>query len=211
MGLRSSTGMSEPPSLYEVSRGAAWMRRLNDRWMLRLMINAALATDLNNTGDDAWQLRGGIFAMYNYHPDLQLLFGAVASGRADLPVLPGLGVLWRPTDCWDVNLIMPRPRVSYRILNYGDRQHWIFVGGGLSGGTWAFEVNGIDDKITYREWRAGIGWEFGPPKTFPPVPGGGLQFETELGYVFGRTFEFDTRADEIDVSDTLVLRMGVRF
>ena len=87
----------------------------------------------------------------------------------------------------------------------------MFIGAGLSGGTWACETQEIDDKITYREWCAGIGWEWGPPKTFPPLPGAGVRFETELGYVFGRSFQFETRPDEIDVSGTLLLRTGVWF
>ncbi len=209
--LLSPAELDLPPALYEFTLGASWMRRIDERWMLRFMLSTALATDLQNTSGDAWQLRGGVFALYDWRPDLQLLVGAFASGRADLPVLPGLGVLWTPTPSWHVNLMMPRPRISYLMLDRGDRQHWVFLGAGLSGGTWAFESDGLDDVITYREWRAGLGWEFGPPKTLSPAMGGGLQFETELGYVFGRTFEFDVRRGEIDVSDTLLVRTGVRF
>ena len=151
--LMAPADLDLPPALYDFTLGASWMRRIRDQWMLRIMLGAAFATDLNHTSGDAWQLRGGLFAIYDCRPDLQFLVGAVATGRADIPVLPGLGVLWRPTPTCHVNLLMPRPRVSFLVLDRGDRQHWMFIGAGLSGGTWACETKGIDDKITYREWR----------------------------------------------------------
>lgn len=200
-----------PPSLYDFTLGASWMRRIHDQWMLRVMLGAAFASDLNNTSSEAWQIRGGLFAVYDWRPEVQFLFGAVATGREDLPVLPGLGVLWRPSPSWHVNLMMPRPRVSYLVLDRGERQHWVYVAAGLSGGTWAAETQGLDDRFTYREWRAGIGWEWGPPKSMSPMPGRGVKFETELDYVFGRTFEFEYRSDQIDVSNSLLLRTGVWF
>ena len=200
-----------PPALYDFTLGASWMRRIHDQWLLRVMLGGAFAWDLNNTSRDAWQIRGGLFAVYDWRPEVQVLFGAVATGREDLPVLPGLGVLWRPTPAWHVNLMMPRPRVSYLILDRGERQHWVYVAAGLSGGTWAAETQGVDDRFTYREWRAGIGWEWGPPKSLIPLPGQGIKFETELDYVFGRTFEFEYRSDQIDVSNSLLLRTGVWF
>jgi hypothetical protein len=209
--LMAPAELDIPPALYDFTLGASWMRPIHERWTVRVMVGAAFATDMNNTGADAWQLRGGLFAIYDCQPDLQLLVGVVASGRDDLPVLPGLGVIWKPTPSWHLNLMMPRPRVSYLLADQGERQHWIFIGGGLSGGTWAFESQGIADRITYREFRVGLGWESGPPKTLPPLPGGGLKFEAEVGFVFGRTFEFETRAAEIELSNAFLLRTGFWF
>jgi len=99
-----------PPALYDFTLGASWMRPIHERWKVRVIVGAAFASDMNNTSGDAWQLRGGVFAIYDCQPELQFLFGAVATGREDLPVLPGLGLIWKPTPSWHVNLMMPRPR-----------------------------------------------------------------------------------------------------
>jgi hypothetical protein len=179
--------------------------------MLRVTAAAALASDLNNTSSDAWQFRGGLFATYQWTDTWQLVGGAFASGRDDIPVLPGLGAIWTPNPFWRVDLMMPRPRVSYLLAHDGLRQHWIFVGGGINGGTWAFELDGIDDRLTYREWRISAGWEMRPPEPAARMPGSGTRWEAEVGYVFGRYFEFDRRPDEIDIGSTLLLRLGVTF
>ncbi len=210
-GLTAPAALELPASLYDASLGAAWMRPLNERWMLRFMASAAFASDWENTSSDAWQFRGGVLATYKWTENLQLIVGAIASGRDDLPILPGLGAIWTPTPSWRVNLIMPRPRIAYLIADTGVRHHWVFISGGLSGGTWAFERNRIDDKLTYREWRVGFGWESSPPQASQFMPSGGLKLEAELGYVFGREFEFERRTESIDIDGTLLLRMGANF
>jgi hypothetical protein len=77
-----------PESLHEFSFGLAWMRKINDRWMIRLMLNGAFASDLHNTSSDAWQIRGGLFALYRPNELWNFAFGALATGRDDIPVIP---------------------------------------------------------------------------------------------------------------------------
>jgi hypothetical protein len=91
----------------------------------------------------------------------------------------------------------------------GRRQHWIYLGGGISGGTWAFVQDGVDDRLTYREWRVTAGWEAVPPGEAARMPGNGLKWEAEVGYVFGRQFEFDRRPDDLSIDGALLLRLGL--
>jgi hypothetical protein len=198
-----------PSSLYDFSLGASWVRPIHPQWMLRVMASAAFASDLNNTGSDAWQFRGGLFATYEWTKELQLLVGAFASGRDDLPVLPAAGAIWTPNPFWRVDLTMPRPRIAYLLAYDGRRQHWIYLGGGISGGTWAFVQDGVDDRLTYREWRVTAGWEAVPPGEAARMPGNGLKWEAEVGYVFGRQFEFDRRPDDLSIDGALLLRLGL--
>ena len=43
------------------------------------------------------------------------------------------------------------------------------------------------------------------------MPGDGLKLEAELGYVFGREFEFERRTDEIGIDGTMLLRVGANY
>ena len=99
-GLTAPAAFELPASLYDISLGLAWMRPLNERWMLRFMASAAFASDLDNTSSDAWQFRGGVLATYKWTENLQLIVGAIASGRDDIPVLPGVGAIWTPSPSW---------------------------------------------------------------------------------------------------------------
>ncbi|HAW32415.1 MAG TPA: hypothetical protein DCY03_30615, partial [Planctomycetaceae bacterium] len=154
-----------PQSLNEFSFGMAWMRPINEKWMARYMLNGAFASDMDNTSSTAWQIRGGMFAMYRPNETWNFAFGALATGQSDLPVLPVLGAIWQPRPSLKVDLMLPSPRISLLLSESESRQHWAYVGGGFSGGTWAYRrANGLGERLNYREFRFVLGWEATPPK-----------------------------------------------
>ncbi|HCO24769.1 MAG TPA: hypothetical protein DIT97_17720, partial [Gimesia maris] len=133
-----------PQSLNEFSFGMSWMRPINEKWMARYMLNGAFASDMDNTSSTAWQIRGGMFAMYRPNETWNFAFGALATGQSDLPVLPVLGAIWQPHPSLKVDLMLPSPRISLLLSESESRQHWAYVGGGFSGGTWAYRrANGL--------------------------------------------------------------------
>ncbi|MDH3718226.1 MAG: DUF6268 family outer membrane beta-barrel protein, partial [Planctomycetota bacterium] len=201
-----------PAELYDVSLGFDWMRPINDRWMMRLTFAPAYASDGKNNSSDAWQFRGAVLGIRQTGETLQLVVGAVASGRRDFPVFPGAGAIWKPSPDFRLDLVFPQPRASWRISDDGSRQQWLYVGGGISGGTWAYQrIAGLDEVLTYNEWRVLVGWQWVPA----PKPGVALSIghkvAVELGYVFGREFEFDSPAPDIQLDDTLLLRATFGF
>jgi len=209
--LNAPTSFELPGQLHEFSAGASWMRRINDHWMARFMISGAFASDLENTGRDAWQIRGGAFALFRPNDEWSWAMGALVTGRDDLPVLPAVGAIWQPTHRFKANLMMPTPRLSVLLRESADRQHWAYLGAALTGGTWAVRNSTRDDRLTYREWRGVLGWEVVPPQapgTFVPA---GTAWNSEIGIAFGRSFEFDRNDRTIELSSALLLRTGIRF
>ncbi len=196
-----------PSELYDVSLGLDWIRRINDRWMVRLAFTPSYASDTKNNSSDAWQFRGAVLGIRQTGENWQLIVGAVATGRRDIPVLPGAGAIWKPSPAFRLNLTFPQPRASWRIDDDGHRQRWIYVGGGLSGGTWAYQRrrNGRRSDLQ-RMARAVLGLETSPT----PEPGmfviPGVSAGVEVGYVFGREFEFGGPAPKIQLNDALLLR-----
>jgi hypothetical protein len=108
--------------------------------------------------------------------------------------------------------MMPNPRVSFLLIESSTRQHWGYVGGGLSGGTWAYDrATGVGERLSYREFRLVLGWESMPPRPAGTFRSTGTSLNTEIGYVFGREFEFDRAGGDISPKDALLLRTGIRF
>ena len=200
-----------PQELHDLSVGMSWMRKINDRWMARFMISGAFASDLNNTSD-AWQIRGGGFAIFRPNKQWSFAFGAIATGRDDIPVIPAIGAIWEPSRELRIDLMLPNPKIAFLMAESDTRQHWAYVGGGFTGGTWAFDRSTrASERLTYREWRLVLGWESQrprPPGTFRRL---GTSLGAELGYVFGRKFEFDNNLAGISVSDALLLRTSIEF
>lgn len=210
--ITAPAGLELPADLYEASLGLSWLRRINDRWMLQSLLGGAFASDGHNESSDAWQFRGGIFALYQPNPRWTWTLGALALGRNDIPVVPALGLVWQPRESIRWDLMFPRPRANFLLFDDGWRQQWVYLGMGLNGGTWGYERSGgIDDQITYRDWQAVVGWESTPRRT-PGVPFViGRKLGAEVGYAFGRRFEFERGPATIDVGDTLFLRATASF
>ena len=201
-----------PASLYQYSIGGSWVRPIKDRWMVRSMLGVALATDNSNTTSEAWQFRGGVFAVYEPNEKWQWVIGAIAIGRNDIPVVPAAGVIWKPRTDLRFDLTLPKPRISKLMADNGSRQQWGYVGMGLNGGTWAYRrVDGIDDQLTYGDWRVVAGWESLPT----PLPGSrftvGRKLGLEIGYVFSRDLEFSGDSPDISLTDAVMLGITTRF
>ena len=115
--------------------------------------------------------------------------------RGDYPVLPLAGVVWRPNEQWEVNALVPEPRVTYR----PSEQFEVWVGGELAGGSYRTDRDStilprkLDGaQVDYFEYRAGAGFVYSPMRNFSIDLGG--------GYAIQRQFAF-TRADYYFRSD----------
>ncbi|MBA2432016.1 MAG: hypothetical protein H0V56_07855 [Chthoniobacterales bacterium] len=132
---------------------------------------------------------GRIFVLQQ--DQLFLFVGATAAFlRADYPVLPLAGLVWRPNEQWSVFAVVPEPRITYSPSRNLD----LWVGGQLVGGSFRTDHDpNIQPRslsgavVTYSEYRAGLGVEFRWTDTVGLNIGG--------GYALQRRFNF-ARADE---------------
>lgn len=210
--LNAADTLDLPADLYDYSLGFSWLRPINERWTLRFMFGTALATDGKNNSSDAWQFRGGAFAVYRPNPDWSWIVGALVLGRNDIPAVPAVGVIWQPNAALRFDLTLPKPRIAFRLMDNGPRQQWGYIGGGFNGGTWAYErVGGFDDQLTYRDWRLLLGWESTPALERGMPFTRGRKLGVELAYVFARQFEFETARSDIKLDDTFMLRVSGSF
>ncbi|MDQ2867711.1 MAG: hypothetical protein M3R59_04765 [Verrucomicrobiota bacterium] len=120
---------------------------------------------------------------------LYFLIGAQADFlRGDYPVLPVVGLVWKPSPQWAVFAIPPEPRIVYspsKCLS-------IYAGGELTGGSFRTDSHPELGKLSgaqvdYAEYRAGAGLTCRLSKQFDLTVGG--------GYAIQRQFNFN-RADE---------------
>lgn len=202
-----------PHNLYTLGVELSWMRPICEDWVLRLSVTPTFASDFENTSADAWRFRAMALAFHDWTPEWKVGLGVVATGRQDLPLLPGIGAIWTPTPEMKVDLFFPRPRYSYRLAANESRETWAYIGGGLSGGTWAFERrNGSNDLLTYRAWQLLTGVEWTPPTSKGPrSTRNGLRGFAEAGYVFGRRLEFDSGEPDYEPDGSGLLSLGLSY
>ena len=201
-----------PDDLYEYTIGLSWFRKINDRWTVRTMIGVGLATDNQNTSSEAYQFRGGMFAIYEKTEQLSWTLGAIALGRDDLPVVPAIGAVWMPNPTMRWDLTFPKPRLNVLLSETNERQRWAYFGAGINGTTWGYEkTDTTGDRLTYKDIRVVIGWESRPASAanLPFAPGKTTQ--AEIGYVFSRELEFDDESRVEPLVDSFMFGVSTKF
>lgn len=194
--------LDTPSSLYSTGVNMMWLQRLNDATTLTIAANPSVG------GDDAEfgrHLR--VFAMgavaWDWIPDeLRLTAGAAWLGRRDIGVVPAAGLEWTPNEDWNVSLILPRPKVSRRLVASDTSETWLYAAGAIAGGT--FDVrraDGTADELSLREFQATAGVERSSDQF-------GRGF-VEVGAGFGRELQFERSQEVVDFAPGVVLRIGL--
>ncbi|MGE0379049.1 MAG: hypothetical protein AB7I48_14460 [Planctomycetaceae bacterium] len=194
-----------PPQLYDLSLEANFAKQIDDVWSLHLQVAPTLAADFDNKNSDAFRLIAGGLVGMQLSPAARLVGGLTYLDRPDLPVVPVAGLRLAMND-FAVDLLIPQPRVAYRYhVNDEHTESWVYVGGALGGGSWAYEREntGLHDVVGYRDYRLLIGHETKSRE--------GIRNVIEAGYVFERHLEFDRGPGDFSPGDSWVIRIGLLY
>lgn len=194
-----------PPQLYRLSLQFNFAIDMDANTRLHMQIAPTWATDFDaGAGESFRMIAGGLFT-HDLSREWMLALGAVYLDRPDLPALPLGGVRWRPADNLELNLMFPQPRAAWRFdTEDSGTERWFFIGGGLGGGSWAFErAGGSSDRVGYLDLRILAGIERREPD--------GDRDIFEVGYIFDRRLDFATGPGDQNLPGTLVIRSGVVY
>jgi len=203
--LNSAAALDLPDALYDTGVKAFWKKPINDRLSAMFLFTPSMRTDFNSTSG-AFRMFGMGLMVWQAVPDkLSLSGGVVYTGRADFPVLPGMGVLWTPTPDWRYDIQFPSPRISHRLQqDPGQSETWAYLSGVFGGNTWSVQrPSGTSDQLTMSDLRLMLGIE----KIFNENRG----YFGEVGYVFNRYFEYASLPAQTDLDSTWMLRAGISF
>ena len=198
-------GYEVPSDLYQFELQFFYRRAWSDRLSVLAIVSPAIRSDLS-TDDRALRLFALGLINWEWIPErVTISGGAVMLGRADLPVLPALGLLWTPNQRTRLDLRFPLAKAAYRLTKDGGRSEtWAYISGGLGGNTWAVtRPNGQTDEFSLRDYRLFIGWE-------RLVSGGGGCF-TELGVAVGRRVEWERPFLEVEFPAAALIQAGWRY
>jgi len=194
-----------PAQVYDSAIEFRHLRRFGDGpWAMDAALTLGYYSDFEKGDSDAFRPTGRVLAVYESSPGIQWIFGVAYLNRAGANVLPVGGVIIENSPNMKWELIVPRPRIAWRMPGAHD-EHWFYLAGEFGGGVWSITrpVSQTTDLLTYTDFRVLMGYE---SKTF-----GGWTRRYEVGYVFGRDLQFDSATPDVTLDDTLFIRAGLTF
>jgi hypothetical protein len=194
-----------PPQLFNVLIDVGQTFQVDDRLTIDAMISPGWYTDFSNKGIQAFRLPWHIVSYYKMFNDWRWVMGITDLGRDDIRYLPVIGmILENPESDLRLDLVFPRPRVAWRIGDWGEEKQWIFLGGELGGGSWAISrENRAYDVVTYRDYRLIAGLE---SRTIT-----GTATRLEVGWVFDRSVQYRSDIGNYAPPDSLMVRISADY
>lgn len=193
-----------PAQLYDASLETVVSLPLIENWFVQGAVSPSFFTDGDNTSSDAFRLPARLLFFWRCTEQLTLSAGLAYLDREDLKFLPNAGLIYRPHDDFKMELMIPRPRVAWRISTDGTTDRWAYIVGELGGGSWGVRrAAGFNDVATYGDYRAMLGWE--------QLEQTGLDVRCEVGIVFSRSLEYVSSLGNRDLPATGLVRIALTY
>lgn len=194
-----------PLHLYATYLDFLWLPRVGERWKGMVSVAPGWYSDFEDGSDDGFRFTGRGIARYAWVPEtFELVLGVIYTNRLNNKVIPAAGLIWKPSDDLNYELVFPRAKIGRRLSWGMGFENWLYVGGGFGGDTWSIAApGGGQETLDMLDWRLTLGWE--------RKMNGGAGVRFEVGYVFARELEFASTGTEFNLDDTLLLRGGVVF
>jgi hypothetical protein len=203
-----TTGCDLPPSTYDVFLDTAWNPQMTPLFGAELGIRVGIFTAWDTFVWDSWRLMGRAIGTLNLTPTMQGKVGIVYLDRNQVKLLPAVGLTWIPDANSRYDIFFPSPKAAKRFTQWRNKSLWGFLAGEYGGGAWTFtqaNMNGAVTEFDYNDVRISGGVEM------VPVTAQGLAGSFEVGYVFARNLYYVDGARNLNLNDTLMLRLGLAY
>jgi hypothetical protein len=203
--IDAAPALDVPAELFETGVNFFYRKPIHDRLSAMAIVRPSIRSDFT-TSDNAFRIFGLGLLTWDHTPEvLSLSFGAVYLDRADLPLLPAVGLSWTPNPTTKLDLRFPESKVAWRLDKNGSQHEtWSYLTAGIGGNTWGVtRASGQTDELSLRDIRVILGVDH--------VTDGGGGWFAEVGYAFNRRIEYEATATEVSLSDGVLLQAGWRY
>ncbi len=193
-----------PGHLYDTSLETVVSLPLGESLFVQGAVAPSLFSDGENRSSDAFRIPSRLLFFYNHTETLTLSAGLFYLDREDINFIPAAGLIYKPSDRFRVELMVPRPKVAWQYASDLASERWVYIVGEFGGNSWAVRrASGLDDIVSYRDYRALLGWELKNEQ--------GPDIWLEAGYVFSRELEYVSTGTATDLAETALLRIGLAY
>ncbi len=211
-----------PPAVYSAFLDIGWRSCPDRAFGAELGGRIGVFSDFSGVDSDSIRPMGLALLRYNLTPTCAVKGGVSYINRADIKLLPALGVVWTPSPKCKWDIFFPQPKLASYLTTLGNQDLWWYLAGEYGGGVWTVDAAAPNlataatndflptDRtlMDINDIRVMIGLELGPPVTSSVGQRGCF---VEAGYVFNRTMYLVVPAQEFSLNDTWMLRGGFAY
>lgn len=204
-GPNSSTGADMPARAYAGYVDFGYQTNPNNQVGFDVNFRMGVYSDFNTVTVDSLRTMGTGTFWLRATPNLTLVGGVTYLDRVDIKILPVAGVIWRPNQFTNLELVFPYPRLSVYAATLGNTDVWWTFGAEYGGTSLTVErVSGLSERVDYNDYRffGGIQW-YNRATT--------LKGFVEAGWAFERELEYAKSDDDLSLSDTYMIRAGIAY
>ena len=169
-----------PQDLHALYVDAGVRYRINDRAFASLKLSPGFYSDFKDLGSDDLRMPALALGGYSFDNGVTVVGGVLYRfGSRAKAFIPALGLTYQPNQSWKLDLVMPRPAVTY----FASRQLQLFVAGDFTSDEYELKGRQFGDKaIKYSDIKAMAG------VNYLPVPA--VKISAAIGHTFDRKFVF---------------------
>jgi len=169
-----------PENLHILYLEAGANYRFNEKNFVTLKMFPGIYSDLEGISGDAVRLPVLLLGGHSFDNGITLVGGMVYRfGYHSAELIPVIGLSYQPNEKWRVDMIAPRPGVTYS----ASRQVRLFIAGDLASDEYELKDPAVGaEVIKYRDYKVMGGIEYLPRRT--------VKISGALGYAFDRGFDF---------------------
>lgn len=194
---------------FDASLGLRWLPQLQMSSMATalkfdLFFNVGLYSDFKSVTSKSFRFPSWGYLSFELTKTLEVKAGVWYLDRVRYKIFPSGGVIWRPNEQWEFDILFPNPRVTYRPAGASLHNVSLYTRGEYGGGSWTVDHEfGGTVKTDYNDYRImfGLDWH---------GRGGSVGY-FELGVAFARELYFDDPRGAYDLDAGFLMQAGFHF
>lgn len=191
-------------NLYKINLPVGLGYRVSDKVFTNLEVIFGLHSDLKKVNNDDFRREGALTGTYVMNPETMIILGlAYGDEFGDPRLYPVGGIKWQPSNVLTLDILFPKPRISYA-MNPDLR---LFVAGEPAGGQWNIREDGEDWDLQFKGFRVGTGTEYQAVSRGWLFAMVGIETNRELQFV---QHGHDV-GDPTDLDDNYFIQVGFRI